>query len=511
MRVSWFKTPTSDLTLTAKVVIVGSGAGGALAALTLAEAGIDVVVLEEGDHRPSSSFGTSWGETVPALFHEGGMRLMGGDPSIPIPGGKGLGGSTLVNSAIAFSTPGRVVDEWNTDTNGAFEDVQGFYREQAGVAALLGVTATPDALLSGNDLAQRAAARRLGWSEGNLPRNTPKCSGCGRCNRGCPIGGKASMDQQVLPRAAAAGARIFPRCRVTRVGTGLVEGVVTDDSGRVIGVLKVTADAVVLAAGAISSPRLLLDSEVADTDGPVGAGLRVHPVAAAHAMLDHPVWRAGATQGHFIDEWDEDAYLLEANPIIPGGIFQVLAANGPELQEILLRSTHFVSTGAMIRDTSQGRVHKSRGAGASISYSVNDVDRDRLIQGIRKGAELWFDGADAEFVIPSVFGVPICRSMDELISATPSDLPASRLLLYASHPQASCAIGRALDATGQVIECTGVYCFDASALPSNVGRNPQISVMTVARVLATRLAIKLGGTPPPLMAPESEASESPRE
>ena len=492
---SWYLTETSDLSLTTQVVVVGAGASGAFVALTLAEAGLDVVVLEDGDHHPNRSFGVSWGAALPKLFVDSGMRMMDGSPPMPIPGGKGLGGSTLVNSAIAFSTPAQRLAEWNELTGGAFADERGFYSEQAAIERLLGVSPTPDALLSGNDRAHRRAARRLGWSEGNLPRNTPHCGGCGRCNLGCPTGGKASVDQTILPRAAAAGAAIYTRCRVTSVAPGEVHGFVRDGSGAPRGDLRVSADAVVLCAGSIGTPRLLLDAGLAEEGGPVGAGLRVLPVSAAHGILPEPAYGLGATQGHFIDEWDHDACLLEANPVIAGGVFQVLSAQGPTMQELLTRATHFVSSGAMVRDTSQGRVHRSTSPGASVSYSVNLEDRDRLIRGIRRCAELWFDGADAELVVPSVYGFPICRSMDEVLAATPLDLPPSRLLLYASHPQSSCAVGRALDRHGELPAAPGVFVFDAAALPSNVGRNPQISVMTLARVLSMRLAETLGETP----------------
>jgi choline dehydrogenase-like flavoprotein len=74
-----------------------------------------------------------------------------------------------------------------------------------------------------------------------------------------------------------------------------------------------------------------------------------------------------------------------------------------------------------------------------------------------------------------------------------------RLVLYSAHPQASCGLGRVTDADGQLLEVPGVYCMDASVLPSNVGRNPQISVMTMARTLAERLAESLGGTVAPLV------------
>ena len=124
-----------------------------------------------------------------------------------------------------------------------------------------------------------------------------------------------------------------------------------------------------------------------------------------------------------------------------------------------------------------------------------------MIKGLRKGSELWLEGAGAEMVAAHVYGGGICRNMDDVRRALPDDLPAERIVAYSSHPQASCRIGRACSSDGRLIGAEGIYVMDASALPSNVGRNPQISVMTVARLLAVGLAEKLGGSPQPLIQP----------
>ena len=126
------------------------------------------------------------------------------------------------------------------------------------------------------------------------------------------------------------------------------------------------------------------------------------------------------------------------------------------------------------------------------------MDRTRLIKGLHAGAEIWLDGADAEMVAFNVFGSQICKNMDEVRSFLHEDFPASRLSPYCSHPQASCRIGKACSPTGRLKSTDNIYVMDASVLPSNVGRNPQISVMTVVRILASQLAEKLGGTIKPL-------------
>jgi choline dehydrogenase-like flavoprotein len=497
--VTWFVEPKGDVMERAQVVVVGSGAGGALAALTFAEAGLDVVVLEEGHHIPPAAFASSLPSAMARYYAEGGMRAMEGTPPIPLPGGRGLGGSTLVNSAICFRTPDRILALWNEQTDGAFADEEAFRSTQSAVERLVQVGLTPDSLLSGNDRAHKRAAVRLGWRENNLRRNTPTCVGCARCNHGCPSGGKASVDRVALPRAAAAGARIYAGCRVDTLTPGSVSGPIVDAAGAHVGSMSVDATAVVLACGSVGTPRLLLDSGLVSRCGEVGRGLRIHPVVSVLGFAPDSIAARGATQGHCVEEFDHDEMILESNPTLPGGPFQALPLVGRELQAVLAQADHLVSSGALIRDVSEGQVLPAMAAAASrVSYELGEVDRDRLVRGLRRGAQLWLEGLGCAWVAPAVWGAPVCRSMDEVLRAVPLDLDPGRIQAYSSHPQASCGIGRALDHAGQVQELPGVYVADASALPSNVGRNPQISVMTVARVLSERIALRLGGAVVPL-------------
>ena len=180
---AWFQTKTESFTDRCTVVVVGAGAGGAIAALTLAEAGIDVVIVEEGFHQPPETSPYAISPAIDAMYAEGGFRTMEGQPPIPVVGGRGLGGSTLINSAISFRTPERTVDEWNSLSGGAFDDTDEYYRAQDDVEAIIRVGPTPDRLLSGYDKAHKVGAAKLGWREHNLRRNTPGCVGCCRCCR----------------------------------------------------------------------------------------------------------------------------------------------------------------------------------------------------------------------------------------------------------------------------------------------------------------------------------------
>lgn len=487
--------PSGDLNLRAQVVIVGAGAGGCVAALTLAEAGLDVIVLEDGHTWTGGRIDLA--EATRRFYAEAAFRISNGFPSFPVVGGRGVGGSTLVNSALCFRTPAERVDEWNAISHDAIGPADAYFAVQDALEATLGVAPTPEALLSGNDRTQRAAARRLGWSEGSLRRNTPSCTGCGRCNQGCPTGGKNSADRAFLPRATQAGARVFAGCRVEQLAPGRVGGRIRGPDGAELGAFQVLAEAVVLSGGAVSSPRLLLDSGLVDDGGEVGAGLRVQPVISALGYFpDRVVYASGATQGHFIDEFAWDDTIFEANPTV-ASFLAAMPTWGEELHTLLGQGARWANTGMLIRDTTDGRVRRSNGSKARVDYQPNEVDRARLERALLRGAELWFDGGGAERVTLCVYGAPMLRSMDEA-RRTLKDLDLMRMILYSSHPQASCRLGRALDETGQVLEADGVFVMDASVLPSNVGRNPQISVMTVARLLAERLAEQRGGRVMPL-------------
>lgn len=490
--------PRGDWSETCDVVIVGSGAGGAVAAVTLAEAGLDVLVVEEGfswaadEHSPDTSVACA------RMFQEAALRTAQGTPPMPVAGGKAVGGSTVVNSAISFRTPEYVLDEWNELSGGAFADTAAYYRAMDAVEAVLGVQVTPDHLLSGYDRIHAEAAEALSWSNYNFRRNTPRCAGCGRCNNGCPVSGKASVDLVLLPRVLARGGRIVSGSRARFVSADRVEGVVEDRNRKVLGSFTVQArKAVVLAAGSVGSPRLLLDSAAAEEGGEVGDGLMVHPVFTVLGYFpDRVVAAPGSAQGHYIDQFHDDRVILESNPTIPGAIFPGTPFWGIEAGPILSRASSFSSTGCMVRDVGRGRVVGSDG-GDLVKYDLSEADQAAARFGMERGAELWLEGLGADFVMLNIFGGPACRTMDDVRNVL-ADLPAGRFIGYSSHPQASCSVGRACAHDGEVIGAEGIHVIDASSLPSNVGRNPQISVMTTARVLSERLASKLGATPTPL-------------
>src|SRR5829696_3238841 len=97
------------------VVIVGSGAGGATAAAALAEAGIDVVVLEAGDHFNRDNYPGGHLDSIATLYRDAGLTLAEGNPPIPVPVAKAVGGTTVINSGTCFRAPDPVLENWRAE------------------------------------------------------------------------------------------------------------------------------------------------------------------------------------------------------------------------------------------------------------------------------------------------------------------------------------------------------------------------------------------------------------
>lgn len=494
--------PAAAVSGRARVVIVGSGAGGAVVARELARAGHDVVVLEEGEYFNRRDFQGPVPERLRRLYRDGGLTFTIGTPVVSLPLGRGVGGSTLINSGTCLRTPASVVANWRAATGLELPD-EALEDAYADVEATLQVAPVGPEIMGANGEVLDRGRRELGWRGGPIRRNAQGCHGSGVCAFGCPLDAKLGVHLTYLPQALAAGARVLAGSRADRllVEGGRVAGVrgwVTDPEGRRRFPLELRADAVVLAAGAVHTPDLLLRSRVGNSSGQVGRNFRIHPGLGVLGFFDRDLhaWR-GVMQSYEVDERVDDGILLEATYPPPGVGYSAggLGEVGLELKESLARYPRTAACGLIVSDTGAGRVRALPG-GPVMFYSLAAADTRRLLEGMALACELYL-AAGALEVHTLLPGLPPIRRREDLRWITEGRWRAPHLKLSAYHPMGTCRMGAdprtaVVDEFGHAHDVPGLLVADASVLPGSTHVNPQLTIMALATRIGRRLAAELG-------------------
>ena len=469
-------------TVHADACVIGTGAGGAPVAALLAEAGMRVAVLEEGELHGPETMTARPREMTPRLYRDGGQIATVGDPPIVLPLGRGVGGTTLINSGTCFRTPKHVMDRWRAD-HGLDLDLE---EEFALVEEAIGVQEVPAELAGRNANLIKDAADGLGLSAGYLKRNARGCVGSGVCAFGCPTGAKQHAGQVWIPRAQRAGAVIHTNTRARRI---VVE------HGRVRAVeapgLRVQADTVIVAAGALLTPLLLRANRLGGASGQLGRNLTIHPASAARALYDEPVdpW-VGVPQSVYVDELAGDGIMLEGIAGPPDQGAMSTPRSGHEHRELMLAARRTGSFGVMVCDSAHGRVHGVAGR-MVVRYDLHPDDAERFRRGFELLARIFFAAGAREVVVP-IDGVPTLRDGDtgplQRARVRPRQIGA-----MAFHPLGTARAGAdpatsVVDPDLQVHGVAGLHVADGSVVPSSLGVNPQITIMALAARLARRLS-----------------------
>jgi len=509
-------TLNAPQTVEADVIIVGTGAGGGVTAEVLSQAGLKVVMIEEGNLHTSSDFKMDELDSYGKLYQEGAGRATK-DGAVNIFQGRTVGGTTAINWTSSFRTPSQTLNVWGNDfaVKGFSPDEMAPYFER--MEQRLNIEKWAMAPNANNDTLKRGC-EQLGWSWAVIPRNVAGCWNLGYCGMGCPTNAKQSMLVTTVPEALKNGAQLYYRCSAQQVNfdahkaTSITCQALGVDGKTPTGVLlEFKAPHIVLSGGAINTPGLLLRSNAADPHGRIGKRTMIHPVNGSMAQFSDKIDPFyGAPQSIYSDhfQWVESqdmGFKLEVPPMQPVMGSQILGFHGLDLIDTMKQLPNLQGTIALMRD---GFHEESQGGSVELDHEGKPVldypITEYLWKGLRKAhhvmAEIQF-AAGAKKVFPIHHDGDYYTNLEDCKKAIDAlDMKEHRARVMTAHLMGGCAMGEdetqsVVNSQGRFHQADNLYVIDGSVFPTSIGANPQLSIYGMALKQASQLVATIKGQP----------------
>jgi len=499
-RIVRFTDRTRAETVRCDVCIVGSGAGGAVLAAKLAEAGHKVVIIEEGSPWPRQQLTLQERDAYPGMYQERATRATA-DQAITILQGRTVGGSTTINWTTCFRTPAHILAHWESHfgwQNASPADMDPHF---ASVEERLNIHRWEAFTPNANNHVIERGAEALGWEWGRLRRNVRGCANSGYCGMGCPVDGKQAMGITYLVDAMTAGATIYAETRALRFerqgdrvvaleAVGISPGAGSPDGFA----LRVEADRFVSSGGAINTPALLLRSGL-DGGGRVGKRTFIHPVVALLGIHKEPVEPYyGAPQSvgshQFIHRGaGKMGFFLEAAPLHPVLGAVAFHGFGEQMAEKLGHLPYISATLALCVDgvlegDVGGEVTLTSTGQPKLHYPIREPLKEAFQAAHRRLFEVVL-ASGAEEAMALHHDTLRMHHLDALDAVDHRTYGAHQHAIFTAHQMGGCTMGAdpnrsVVDLQHRVRGISNLYVVDGSILPTALGVNPSQTIYGIA-------------------------------
>jgi choline dehydrogenase-like flavoprotein len=505
-----------DLTETADVCVIGSGAGGAVFADEMSLAGHSVVVLEEGPHYTSADFTQRSDEMMAKLYGERGWAATE-DLSVNLLFAKCVGGSTVVHWADSFRTPPDRLDDWTREFRLRGKSVEELNPHFEKVERAINVApATPD-LFNNNNWLLKKGAEALGWQGEVVTQARKGCIGCGFAMEGCAYDSKQSMLVTRIPKMSDRGVKVFASCRAEhllvepdgsgRKAAGVTARFIDPQTGARGHELRVKSKLVALAAGGVGSPVFLLRNGVANSSGEVGRNFYTNPGSMVFALFDEEVLmyrKIPAAYGIHqfrqvretrAREYVEGGYLILPNQLQPAVAAACLPGVGDLHRRYMQNFERVGGTYAIFDDENPGQIFLDGDKDPIFRYTLRGRDKAKTRDFLKKSALLMLAAGAREVLVPS-HPPMLIRGRNEVSQIDSLALKPGEIILAAPHMLGTCRRGEdrsrsVVDSYGESHDIRNLWIVDGSSLPGSVSVDPSITIMAFASQSAEVAASRL--------------------
>ena len=486
--------PEAEMTLSCDVCVIGSGAGGGVAAAVLAAAGKEVLVLEAGGYFDDADFDGAELAGFQNLYAECGFASTR-DHSVGFLAGECLGGGTVVNYCTSFRTPDEIREEWAGEGVAWIRGTE-YTRSLDAVCQRISVNTEHNRVAKREQMLERGL-KRLGWHVDAMPRNVIACDQgkvCGYCGYGCAIGAKQSTAKTWLVDAQQHGAKFVVETRAERVRIerGAASGVEarSKKGHRIV----VKCKNVVVACGAIHTAALLLRSGLENEH--IGRHLHLHPVSNVSGIFPEEIlpWE-GTMQAIYSDQhrhltgnYGVKYETTALQPVIAMAVMPWREPRDFRLRMAQLKNTSAI--GVLLRDRGAGRVTIDREGNPVSHYMLSDFDRRHMRRGFRGAAEILENAGARRIYSPHAKLCSYEPGKSGSIETFVKDMDAAgwgnaQVALFSFHIMGTARLGdspsiSATNPDGETWEVKNLHVMDGSSFPSASGVNPMISIEAIA-------------------------------
>lgn len=500
----------ANSTIEADVVIVGSGAGGATSAELLSQAGLNVLIIEEGALHTSKDFKMLESQAYSNLYQEGLGRTTQ-DGAISIMQGRAVGGSTLVNWASCFRTPEATLQHWAQEwevKDLSAEQLLPWFAERE---QRLNIEIAPFAPNANNEVI-RQGCQAKGWSWNFIPRNVKGCANLGYCGLGCPINAKQSMLVTTIPSCLENNGQLLYSTQVVKLQHNGKQvqrlecrAMNAAHTAPTTHTFYVQAKHYILAGGAINTPAILLRSHAPDPYSLCGKRSFLHIANFSIAHYQQPIMPFyGAPQTTYTDQfqWDDGvtghmSYKLEAAPLQPAFGASLLTGHGVQHAKLMHNLPHTNALHSLLRDgfhpqSTGGTVTLRSDGSPSLDYPITHYVWDGLRRAFLSMAQIQL-ASGAHSVLPLHADAHLVHTETEakqLIEQLP--MQAYRLRLGSAHAMGGCAMSENIqrglvNSQGLHHHLSNLSVHDASVFPTSIGANPQLSIYAISAKFTDQL------------------------
>ena len=453
------------------VIVLGSGPGGSSTACIFAEAGLSVVLLEEGSHIQQSKLKPFSIDEMDSKYRAQGVTVAMGSPKINYIEGQVVGGGSESNSGLYFAPDQKNITNWADEFDIKDFSYAELMRHSLIIENDINICAMPvEPPLASRKLSQ--GAEKMNWSAIEVPRWI-------KYDQDSSTGVRQSMSETYIPRFLQAGGKLISNTKANKIKKMSNAWDVmcsSDDHDEVI-----SAKSVFVACGAIQTPLLLRKSGFKKNIGNV---FKMHPTVKVIAKFPEVLNSSDlGVPVHQVKQF-APAYsfgcAISLKEFLAAGLIDYPdALKSLDTNWIHMISYYAMSTGG------QGYVRNLPfNLGDYVKYNLKNADLALLSEALKNLCKLLFASGATE-LYPSLSGMDPIKSLRE-INTIPEQLDRNKTSLMSIHLMSGCPMGEnlsrcAVNSYGKVHGTDGLYISDSSILCSAVGYNPQGTTLAIVR------------------------------